>query len=115
MPRATIIGTCSVAQICPWGCGLLAPIWAPRFSKIDETAAASPKTVKVLADVRNLLGPGFTAQMTYYETPRGAKVFAAGAFTLAGSALLPEVSTLLENLWRHLATANGDLERAAAG
>jgi hypothetical protein len=58
--------------------------------------------VKILADVRNLFGRGFTAQMTYYETPSGAEVFAAGAFTLAGSALDPTVSTLLENLWQRL-------------
>jgi N,N-dimethylformamidase beta subunit-like, C-terminal len=71
--------------------------------EIDETSGASPKNVRVLADIRNLFGPGFTAQMTYYETPRGAEVFAAGAFTLAGSALQPMVSRLLENLWEHLA------------
>ena len=41
--------------------------------------------------------------MRYDETKRGAKVFAAGAFTLAGSAETPEVSRLLENLWQHLA------------
>jgi len=31
-------------------------------------------------------------------------VFAAGAFTLAGAALEPDVSRLLENLWAHLST-----------
>ena len=41
----------------------------------------------MLAEIPNLFGPGFTAQMTYYETPAGAKVFAAGAFTLAGQVL----------------------------
>jgi hypothetical protein len=41
--------------------------------------------------------------MTYYETPRGARVFAAGAFTLAGQALHAPVSTILENLWTRLA------------
>jgi hypothetical protein len=71
--------------------------------EIDETAPSSPPNVRVLADVRNLFGPGFTAQMTYYDTPNGAMVFAAGAFTLAGSALDPTVSRLLDNLWRHLA------------
>ena len=71
--------------------------------EIDKTAAASPKAVHVVADIRNLFGSGFTAQMTYYETARGAKVFAAGAFTLAGSALQPTVGRLLENLWLHLA------------
>jgi hypothetical protein len=35
--------------------------------------------------------------------PRGAKVFAAGAFTLAGSALQPTVGRLIVNLWLHLA------------
>jgi hypothetical protein len=56
--------------------------------------------------VRNLFGPGFTAQMTYYDTPRGAEVFAAGAFTIAGSALQPVVGRMLDNLWAHM-TATG--------
>jgi hypothetical protein len=71
--------------------------------EIDATAAASPKGTHVLAEIPNVFGPGFTAQMTYYELPNGAKVFAAGAFTLAGAALQPNVSRLLENLWQHLA------------
>ena len=50
--------------------------------EIDKTAPTSPKGVHVLAEIPNLFGPGFTAQMTYYETARGAKVFAAGAFRL---------------------------------
>ena len=50
----------------------------------------------MLAEIPNLFGPGFTAQMTYYETARGAKVFAAGAFTLAGAVLQPNVSMV----WR---------------
>jgi hypothetical protein len=58
--------------------------------------------VHVLAEIPNLYGPGFTAQMTYYETPAGAKVFAAGAFTLAGSVRDPAVERLMENLWAHL-------------
>jgi hypothetical protein len=40
--------------------------------------------------------------MTYYVSRSGAKVFDAGAFTLAGSALQPTVARLLANLWRHL-------------
>lgn len=40
--------------------------------------------------------------MTYYETPRGAKVFAAGAFTLACSSWQPPVSRLIENLLRQM-------------
>ncbi len=71
--------------------------------EIDGTCPASPSGVKVLADVRNLFGAGFTAQMTYYETAAGAKVFAAGAFTLAGAAGNPVVSRMLDNLWAELA------------
>ena len=70
--------------------------------EIDATSAASPKSVHVLAEIPNLYGPGFTAQMTYYETPAGAKVFAAGAFTLAGGVRDPAVERLMENLWAQL-------------
>ena len=56
------------------------------------------------AEIR-LFGPGYTAQMTYYETRAGAKVFAAGAFTLAGSAWDPQVSILLDNVWARLSVA----------
>jgi N,N-dimethylformamidase beta subunit-like, C-terminal len=72
--------------------------------EIDATCDASPATVRVLADIPNLYGPGFTAQMTYYETPAGAKVFAAGAFSLARSVWDPGISTLVANLWQHLST-----------
>ena len=41
--------------------------------------------------------------MTYYESATGAKVFAAGAFTLAGTqARSPAIWRLLENLWNGL-------------
>jgi hypothetical protein len=70
--------------------------------EIDKTCPDSPRGVEVLAEIPNLLGPGLTAQMTYYQTARGARVFAAGAFTLAGSALQSNVGRLLENLWQHL-------------
>src|SRR5712692_1331018 len=74
--------------------------------EIDKTAPASPRNVKVIAEIPDLYGPGFTAQMTYYETPAGAKVFSAGAFTLAGAVLDdPVVGKLVDNLWNHLAQA----------
>jgi hypothetical protein len=71
--------------------------------EIDETVAASPPGVRVLAEIPDLFGPGLTAQMTYYETPRGAKVFAAGAFyftRLVHSDSL--VSRIVANLWERL-------------
>src|SRR5919108_4602111 len=70
--------------------------------EIDATTTASPRSVRVLAQIPNLYGPGYTAQMTYYETPAGAKVFAAGAFSLGGSAGEPAVARVLENLWQRL-------------
>jgi hypothetical protein len=49
-------------------------------------------------------GKGLTARMTYYEAPGGAKVFAAGAFTLAGEVISNRiVRQLVANLWTHLA------------
>ena len=71
--------------------------------EIDKTESGSPRDVHVIAEIPDLFGPGFTAQMTYYETPAGAKVFAAGAFTLAGSVIGdPTVGQLLANLWDKL-------------
>jgi hypothetical protein len=40
--------------------------------------------------------------MTYYETPTGAKVFAAGALNFAASLDRPEVRQLVENVWARL-------------
>ena len=70
--------------------------------EIDATAPASPKGLRVIAQIPDLYGPGFTAQMTYYETPAGAKVFAAGAFSLARSVWDPGIDTIVANLWNNL-------------
>jgi hypothetical protein len=40
--------------------------------------------------------------MTYYETPRGAKVFAAGTLNFAASISQPTVAQLVENVWARL-------------
>jgi hypothetical protein len=71
--------------------------------EIDATAPATPAGTQVVAEVPDLFGPGFTAQMTYYETPAAARVFAAGAFSLAGAVRDPQIARLLENLWARLA------------
>jgi hypothetical protein len=70
--------------------------------EIDARTSASPPGTRVLARITDAFGHGRSAEMTYYTTPRGAKVFAAGAFTLGGAALWPAVSRLLDNLWREL-------------
>ena len=62
----------------------------------------------MVAEIPNLLGRGMTAQMTYYQTARGARVFAAGAFTLAGSVFQPDVKALMENVWRALSAGPRD-------
>ena len=72
--------------------------------EIDQATQFSPPGTILLADIPDVFGPGLTAQMTYYETPQGAKVFAAGAIDFGGSATLPTVRRLLENLWARLAS-----------
>jgi hypothetical protein len=70
--------------------------------EIDSTAPESPPGTVVVAQIPDLLGPGVTAQMSYYETPEGAKVFAAGALDFGGSATFWPVKRILENLWQRL-------------
>ncbi len=86
--------------------------------EIDAATADSPPGVHVLAEIPHIFGKRFTAQMTYYETPAGAKVFAAGAFDLVESTLEPDkplpdrqarrdesgAARMLENLWAWLAS-----------
>jgi hypothetical protein len=69
--------------------------------EIDKRTRYSPRATRLLAEIPNLMGPGRSAQMTFYEE-RGAKVFAAGAINFAASADQPVVSRLLSNLWDRL-------------
>jgi len=98
--------TVTGATLAPWlfaGTGLQDGSTFGRYGiEIDAKGPASPKGTIVLAQIPNLLGPGKTAEMTYYETPAGAKVFDAGAINFAASATAQPVSTLLENLWARL-------------
>ena len=72
--------------------------------EIDETTTASPRRVQVLAEIPDVFGPGFTAQMSYYETARGARVFAAGAFFFTRTIETdPRTARIVENLWARLA------------
>jgi N,N-dimethylformamidase beta subunit-like, C-terminal len=91
----------------PWlfaGTGLQSGSAFGRYGiEIDARAASSPPGTIVLARIPDLLGPGRSAEMTYYETPAGAKVFAAGAINFAATATAAPVSILLENLWLRLA------------
>ncbi|HEX4680114.1 MAG TPA: N,N-dimethylformamidase beta subunit family domain-containing protein [Gaiellaceae bacterium] len=69
----------------------------------DDVTSASPKNVRVIAAIPNLYGDGRDADMTYYDTPAGAKVFAAGAFSIAGSVWQGHVRQLVGNLWDWMA------------
>jgi hypothetical protein len=44
--------------------------------------------------------------MTYYELPNRAKVFAAGAFTLAELVCSPQVARIISNLWSRLGASD---------
>ena len=95
------------ALTAPWvfaGTGLRDGDTFGRYGiEIDERTAESPPGIQVLAQIPDILpNAGRSAEMTYYETPAGAKVFAAGALNFAASVDQPVVSQLLENLWGRL-------------
>jgi N,N-dimethylformamidase beta subunit-like, C-terminal len=71
--------------------------------EIDHRADSSPRGLSVLATIPDVFGKGFTAEMSYYETPTGAKVFAAGAFSLGGSIGQPQMAPVVTNVWTRLA------------
>jgi hypothetical protein len=95
------------AEHAPWlfaGTGLANGSTFGRYGiEIDARTASSPAGVRVLARIDDLMGPGRSAEMTYYETAAGARVFAAGAINFVASLDQPEVARLLENLWARLA------------
>ena len=70
--------------------------------EIDTTTPASPPGTMVLANIPDVFGPGLTAEMTYYETAAGARVFSAGTLDFGGSLTFSPVRELLDNLWRHM-------------
>jgi hypothetical protein len=73
--------------------------------EIDARTAASPQDTEVLARIPDLLGTGRSAEMTYYQTPAGAKVFAAGVINFGASLGEPAVDRLLANVWARLTTS----------
>jgi hypothetical protein len=71
--------------------------------EIDQVSGSSPRDVRVVAEIPHLFGPGMKAQMTYYETGHGARVFAAGAFHLTRAVTSdPVVWRMLANLWARM-------------
>ena len=74
-----------------------------RF-RILAATDATPRIFSTVSNVPDAFGPGKSAEMTYYETAAGARVFAAGVMNFGGSALWPEVALLLDNLWARLSS-----------
>jgi hypothetical protein len=70
--------------------------------EIDARTSASPRGTRVLARIANIFGPGKTAEMTYYSTPTGAKVFSAGVINFGGTSLWPGVREMVRNIWNEL-------------
>jgi N,N-dimethylformamidase beta subunit-like protein len=69
--------------------------------EIDSRAPSSPPGTRVLARIPNVIGR-HDAEMTYYEGPAGARVFAAGVLNFAASITDPAVSRLVDNVWSRL-------------
>lgn len=94
------------ARRAPWlfaGTGLSNGDTFGRFGiEVDSTNARSPRGTAVLARIKNILGSGKSAEMTYYETRKSAKVFAAGVMNFGGSVAWSPMTRLMENLWRGL-------------
>ncbi len=70
--------------------------------EVDATTASSPPGTIVLARATDVLGPGLSGEMTYYETEAGARVFSAGTLDFGGSATFWPITRLLTNLWAHM-------------
>ena len=99
----TVVG----AEIAPWafaGTGLQNGSTFGLYGiEIDARSPDSPPSTQVLATIPDLFGPGYTAEMTYYEHWSGARVFSAGTLDFGGQALLwPATARLLANVWQQL-------------
>ena len=66
------------------------------------TTPLSPPGTRVLALIPNLFGSGLHAEMSYYETPTGARVFSAGVLDFPAVLYTRQGMQLLDNLWRHM-------------
>ena len=99
--------TVTGADVAPWlfaGTGLSNGSQFGKYGiEIDATTPSSPPGTQVLAQIPDLLGPGRTAQMTYYEMENGAAVFSAGVLNFGGTIMLwREPGRILDNVWARL-------------
>jgi len=93
------------ASTAPWafaGTGLRNGSSFGRYGiEIDARAPSSPPGTRLLARIPNAIG-NHDAEMTYYESGSGARVFAAGTLNFAASITEPAVSRLVDNVWSRL-------------
>jgi hypothetical protein len=68
--------------------------------EIDSITPDSPPGTRVVALIPSLFGPGLHAEMAFYETPAGARVFSAGVLDFCGSVVFWPQRRLLDNVWR---------------
>jgi hypothetical protein len=73
--------------------------------EIDSTTRHTPPGTVIVAVIPNVFGPGINADMTYYETAAGARVFNAGTLDFSGSVMFEPMRTMLSNLWTHMASS----------
>jgi hypothetical protein len=94
------------ADAVPWlfeGTGLVNGSTFGNYGiEIDARTRFSPPGTVLVAVIPNIFGPGINAEMTYYETPAGARVFNAGALDFGGSVLTSPVTRMIENLWARM-------------
>ena len=99
--------TVSGAAAAPWAFAGIGfgdgSIFGSYGIEIDARSPESPPDTLVLAQALGAVSPTRVGEITYYETPAGAKVFAAGTLNFAASIEEPPVARLLENLWAKLA------------
>ncbi|HEY7344456.1 MAG TPA: N,N-dimethylformamidase beta subunit family domain-containing protein [Gaiella sp.] len=70
--------------------------------EIDMTTPLSPPGTRVPALIPNLFGLGLHAEMAYYESPAGARVFSAGVLDFPAVLYTAPGAVMLDNLWRHM-------------
>ena len=75
----------------------------PAGSKVSLAVIAGPEAGRMYAVEKPRVVIGrHDAEMTYYDTSSGARVFAAGVVNFAASITDPAVSRLVDNVWSRL-------------
>ena len=70
-----------------------------RLPNADLSALEKTRDTSLIP---NLFGLGLHAEMSYYESAAGARVFSAGVLDFPAVLLYPAGFRLMDNLWRHM-------------